>query len=162
MKLSFTEIIEKQTSLPYEKVIMAFPHSDILDLTSFPQENTNYENCEGKFSALIDPPSFSIDIIKSRVEGQVKSIEGLILVRLKVSPSRLLIGTCIVWSILMTLLLITKDYESLGQILQYIVISIIWISVPFVIARLKVHRDRKILEKWIKLTLPNKSYTSCL
>ena len=160
MNFSLIEIVEKQTKLSYDKVISSFLDSNVFDITSFSDENFNEE---GKFKLEIRPPAFLIDFTTSRVEGSIYSQEGLTNIRLKFRPSWIIIGFIIVWSILLVPMFIMFDYENTSRTLQFIGFSIIWASIPFVIGRLKVYRDRKRLERWMRNkigTLPNNSQPS--
>lgn len=150
-------MIEKRTSLSYGEVVSILLDSEIFELTSYSEENIIEQRREGNFRLEIKPPPFMMDA-SSRVIGHINSREGLTVIRLKIRLNRIIIGFIVFWNVLLALMIFTFDYENILETIQFVGVSIIWISIPFVVGWLKVYCDSKKLEKWMLLkikTLPD-------
>ena len=160
MKLTLTERIEKTSDKPYDKILSALESGIADEIRFFPKEIMNGEIWNGEIMTVINPPFGLVDPFKSRVRGLVIEENGLTVIKLKVSPSWVIIGFIVIWCSLTILGTITYEYSDLIQTLQFLGVAIIWTFIPLGIGKLKVNRDRQRLEKWISKqikTLPNKS-----
>ncbi len=160
MKLTLIESIEKKSDKPYDKILLALQSGTSDEFSFFPKEIMDGVIGNGEIMTVINPPVGHVDPFKSRVRGLVKKENGLTVIKLKISPSWVIIGFTVIWCFLIILGTITYEFIDLVQTLQFLGVAIIWTFIPFGVGKLKVNWDRRRLEKWINnkiKTLPNKT-----
>jgi hypothetical protein len=123
----------------------------------FPNSIMYGQISRNNIKAVINPPLGYVDPFKSRVHGELKTQNDLTIIKVKVFPSWIVIGFILLWLILIVVMIATFDYANTIEVIKFLILTFLLISFPFVIARLKVHWDRKRLERWMTQKIRTKN-----
>jgi hypothetical protein len=153
-----TARIERETEMPFEKVISIFRNNTSGKFQFFPDQIMFGQVGADEIKSVINPPLGWVDPFKSRVKGRITTSYGRTNIGLNISPSWIVVGFIVVWCILTIIMILKFDFVETYRSLKFIGLTFLWTIIPFGLCKIKVTWDRRRLDKWLceKIkTVPN-------
>ncbi len=155
MTVTLTDRIERKTKTPYDKVISIFNSGITKKFHFFPTQIMYGYIKDGKIKTVINPPSGISDPFKTRVKGVIKIENGETIIKLKLSPSWVVIGFTLIMCSPFIFSLFSFEYFEILKTLKLIGMLLVFAIIPLGLGKIKLNWDKRRLEKWLNEKIKN-------
>jgi hypothetical protein len=141
--------IEIVSEFSEEKVLQILKSSISTKFKIFPDTIMYGHIIKNEIKSVVNPPPGLVDCFRSRVKGVLETENNRTVLKIKLSPGWILIGLLIFWVLLIIPMMITFDFISFSESIKFLLFTIIWLLIPFLLAWIKLRWDCKRLNNWM-------------